>query len=506
MGIKIVTGGTTGLQDGTLVSSGNRLTFTGAGNVSAHVRCDDGYWSADQAFDLQDITGVLPLEVSFNGGSTWLDDADNPVCPEIEDVNFPILLRQTAPVGVGETAREFSTPGDAGTYTAIAALSTPTLTATANGASQIDLSWTNVANEDGYTLDRSTAADFSANLVSVSKGAGVTTHQATGLTSGVTYYFRVRAEGSGRYSDSGYGTDDAVPPAVTTVTIGSDYATALANEGPYGICSDGTNTWAVFRGTGSVAKITPSGTITVYVINASAGLYNICYGPDGNLWITDWGRDYIIKMSTAGSVLGSYATTAGAGAFGICTDGTDLFFTEYLTLKVSKITTGGTISQRTTVAGAPSHMCIGPDGNVWASLANNKVAKYVVSGGAVTEYALTGAAAPNGICSDGTKLWVSCTGTSKIAQMSTAGVETVLGTTVADARYICADPSGNIWYTQYTDSKVGVVTAAGSFLTAQGIAHGTGPLGIVFVGGKAWFCVNYPGGSNKGYIGTATAS
>lgn len=239
MGIKVVTGGTTGLQDGTLVSSGNRLTFTGAGSVSAHVRCDDGYWSDDQAFTLEDVVGVLPLEVSFDGGSTWLDDADGPVCPEIEDVNFPVLFRQTAPAAVGETAREFSTPGDGGTYNAITALSTPTLTATVISSSQIDLSWTNVANEDaspGYTIERS--LDGSSWSALTTKAANVTTHSDTGLSPSTRYYYRVKAEGSGRYSDSGWGTDDdttsAPPPFVSDSFTGTDDTVITSHTGETG--------------------------------------------------------------------------------------------------------------------------------------------------------------------------------------------------------------------------------------------------------------------------------
>lgn len=235
MALKIVTGGTTGAADGTLVSSGNPLVIVALNTaVNAHIRCDDGYWSADQSFDVP-----AELEVSFDGGSTWYDNADEPItAPEIYAVNVPIKIRQT--VAAGSTSGSFVTDG---TYTAIAALSTPTLTCTVASSTQIDLSWTNVSNEDaspGYTLDRSTAADFSANLVTVTKDANVTTHSATGLTTGTRYYFRVRAEGSGRYSDSGYGTDDDTPAA----TVGTFYSVA----GGDGVVQKSGAVWATQRG------------------------------------------------------------------------------------------------------------------------------------------------------------------------------------------------------------------------------------------------------------------
>lgn len=240
MGFGIYTGGTTGLTDGTLVSASNKLTFPSITTVlDAHIRCGEDEYSAQIDFD--DIP--LELEISFNAGGVWYGIGEAPFYAatsqgpgnsDVWDVNYPIKLRQVAvPVTADDT---FTTDG---TVSACTALSTPTLTATP-GDTLIDLSWTNVANEDGYTLDRSTAVDFSANLVSVSKGAGVTTHTATGLTNGVTYYFRVKAEGSGRYSDSGYGTDDATPYTLTTATFSPSLD---GNTVGY----HATNSWATVR-------------------------------------------------------------------------------------------------------------------------------------------------------------------------------------------------------------------------------------------------------------------
>lgn len=245
MGFGIYTGGTTGLTDGTLVSASNKLTFPSITTVlDAHIRCGEDEYSAQ--IDFNDIP--LELEISFNAGGVWYGignapfyaaTSQGPGNSDVWDVNYPIKLRQVAvPVTADDT---FTTDG---TVSACTALSTPTLTATP-GDTEIDLSWTNVANEDGYTLDRSTASDFSANLVSVSKGAGVTTHTATGLTNGVTYYFRVKAEGSGRYSDSGYGTDDATPAgAPTTDTF---YANA-GGDGAVRTFGSGGGWFATARG------------------------------------------------------------------------------------------------------------------------------------------------------------------------------------------------------------------------------------------------------------------
>ena len=213
MPLKIVTGGTTGAADGTLVSSSNKLTFTALNTaIDAHIRCDDGYWTNDE-----DFTVPTEVEVSFDGGLTWYDSGDNPITvPEIEDVNYAIKFRQTT---AAASTSGTLTSGLTVTYSAITALSTPTLTAT-GGDTIVDLSWTNVANEDGYTIERGTdGVNYSALTT---KSAGVTTHQDTGRTNGTTYYYRVRAEGSGRYSDSGWGSANATPAVSVTFTDNFD--------------------------------------------------------------------------------------------------------------------------------------------------------------------------------------------------------------------------------------------------------------------------------------------
>ena len=68
------------------------------------------------------------------------------------------------------------------------------LTATATSTSQINLSWTNNAtNQSGFQIDQATNSGFTQGLTTVTVGANATTYNATGLTTGTTYYYRVRA-------------------------------------------------------------------------------------------------------------------------------------------------------------------------------------------------------------------------------------------------------------------------------------------------------------------------
>lgn len=96
-------------------------------------------------------------------------------------------------------------------------LATPTLTATVISSTQIDLSWTNVANESSYLLQSS--PDNSTWTTIDSPAANVTTYSNTGLTPSTLYYYRIKAVGDGvTYSDSNYGTDSD-----TTSSGGASY-------------------------------------------------------------------------------------------------------------------------------------------------------------------------------------------------------------------------------------------------------------------------------------------
>jgi hypothetical protein len=69
------------------------------------------------------------------------------------------------------------------------------------------LSWTNVANESSYLLQRS--PDNSTWTTINSPAVNVTSYSNTGLTPSTLYYYRIKAVGDGiSYSDSAYGTDN----------------------------------------------------------------------------------------------------------------------------------------------------------------------------------------------------------------------------------------------------------------------------------------------------------
>lgn len=222
MSLKIVTGGTTGAADGTLVSSSNKIVFTALDTpVDCHMRADNDTYSADTSFTMPSDGQV---QVSFDGGSTWKAFATNPNSygADIGDLNVAIKLRQHAP-GASSTGT-FQTDSTTPASTALGQVAG--LSVTPGNASN-SLSWTALANRTYYKIERATNSGFTTGLTTLSSTATATTYSDTGLTNGTTYWYRVTGIGTVRYSDgapsaSANGTPSAVSLIVSSTFTGSD--------------------------------------------------------------------------------------------------------------------------------------------------------------------------------------------------------------------------------------------------------------------------------------------
>lgn len=206
MALKIVTGGTTGAADGTLVSSSNKIVFGALDTVvDCHIRADDDTYSADASFSMPSDGAV---QVSFDGGSTWKEFANNPASygVDIGDLNVAIKLRQHA----NATASTGTFQTDATTPAATALADVTGFTAT-GGGSQVALSWSAVTNRSFYQIDRATNSGFTTGVaLDISPGQTTTSFTDTGRTDGTTYYYRIKALGRVRYKDSAnYATANA---------------------------------------------------------------------------------------------------------------------------------------------------------------------------------------------------------------------------------------------------------------------------------------------------------
>lgn len=212
MALKIVTGGTTGLANGTLVSSSNKIVFAALDTaVDCHIRSDDDTYSADTTFSMPSDGAV---QVSFDGGSTWKAFSDNPASygVDIGDLNVAIKLRQhaNATASTGTFQTDATTPA----ATTLADVTGFTVTP---GTSQNALSWSAVTNRSFYQIDRATNSGFTTGVaLDISPGLTTTSLTDTGLTAGTTYYYRIKAIGRVRYKDSAnYATGNGTPTSQT---------------------------------------------------------------------------------------------------------------------------------------------------------------------------------------------------------------------------------------------------------------------------------------------------
>ncbi|GAW93591.1 Ig-like domain-containing protein [Calderihabitans maritimus] len=234
------------------------------------------YW------DITDFTGtvdddVIYLEYSYDNGTSWnlaysyttstfpgpglisYPAGDVPVgWTNVDIANVQMRIRTVAEPnankadGVVIYADVFYIDVD---YTAASDTEPPTwpssnsLSVTAAGSTQIDLSWTNDASDnvgvDHWEVWRSTTAGGPYTLIDDTLPAGSSSYSDTTVTGGNTYYYVVRVvDAAGNYTESNEASDTT--PSGTTATTGALYPTSATPSGTvsnpdYVLADDGTS-------------------------------------------------------------------------------------------------------------------------------------------------------------------------------------------------------------------------------------------------------------------------
>jgi phosphatidylserine/phosphatidylglycerophosphate/cardiolipin synthase-like enzyme len=120
------------------------------------------------------------------------------------------------------------------------------LTAAAVSPTQINLSWTDVAGESGYKIERKLSTSSTWAQIATT-GADATTYQNTsGLTANTTYNYRVRAWTSG--GNSGYSNTATATTPATSPDTGRILADAYVRGGQYASTNFGRTTELIVKG------------------------------------------------------------------------------------------------------------------------------------------------------------------------------------------------------------------------------------------------------------------
>jgi virginiamycin B lyase len=240
------------------------------------------------------------------------------------------------------------------------------------------------------------------------------------------------------------------------------------------------NLWATvdaYPGKGGIAKITPSGQITVYLLPTSgADLGYITVGSDGNLWFTEHSPNKFGRITPSGTITEFPFEDIGApngiingpdGRLWICEQGAFNVNTGHQTYgRIERVNTDGTIYATYDIApnnwqNVPEDITVGADSKLWFTQFNAiSQTIYEISnvtlGGTITQY------------------------------------DTPTTNAGPGSPILAGD--GNVWFTEAYAAQLGRITPSGritEFPLPQGSAQfPTAPYGLTTNGGKhlqIWF-------------------
>lgn len=240
----------------------------------------------------------------------------------------------------------------------------------------------------------------------------------------------------------------------------------------------------------------PLGQVTEYGgLSSGADPERIAAGPDGNLWFTEYGTGSVGRITTAGGVT-EYTTGRTFGAFAI-TAGPDgnLWFANADYGDVGTITPAGELTEHVLAGGEIADIAAGPDGNLWFTRPVAGQIATITPAGEVTVVATFAdfrasaysiAAGPDG------NMWFTMPSANRVGKVTTAGAVTEYATGISAGAVpysIALGPDGNLWFTESSGNRIGKITTAGVVTEhAAGISAGSSPHEIAAgPDGNMWF-------------------
>lgn len=270
---------------------------------------------------------------------------------------------------------------------------------------------------------------------------------------------------------------------------------------PITVGSDG-NLWTTFSGGDAMARMTPSGVVTLF--HPGVGFPEIIFGHcidgrDEGVWCSNGGGAIVRTdvVTGATSIFNGFPPGSGANDIALGPDGA-IWFTDFGTNQVGRMTLSGAVTEYPIPAAfvGPRSITVGPDRALWFTGDNGQVGRLDTNGGGfryynLPEYPILAAVQFTAITTgpDG-NLWLSAfTGPTSIVRLTPGGsiTEFPIGNSASNILDITRGPDGAMWFTENFGSKIGRITVGGS-LTEYSLTPGAGPVGIT-VGrdGAIWF-------------------
>jgi virginiamycin B lyase len=245
----------------------------------------------------------------------------------------------------------------------------------------------------------------------------------------------------------------------------------------------------------NVARITPGGAITEFLVCQFCFPNDIVQGPGGILYFTK-SDPALGRITTAGEVLPDVVVPNSlANGNGIAAAGNVVFFAAFNTNSIwryNAATDSFTEFPVPTAGAVPYDVAIAADGSVWfTEFGADQLGRLNPATGAITETALgSGANGPRGIAiaTDG-KVWFTkrFDNTVGFLDPATNAVTEFPLAAGAGPEGIAAAPDGSVWFTQSVAGNVARITTGGVITEGKRV-KGSEPFGItVAPNGDPWY-------------------
>jgi virginiamycin B lyase len=231
---------------------------------------------------------------------------------------------------------------------------------------------------------------------------------------------------------------------------------------------DGNVWYADFDGNrGVIARITPTGKITEFVMPHGRGAAGLGPGRDGNIWITEGVNDRLARFDLRSQTFTEFKLPHPASGPCKVAAGPDgaIWFTELGAGRIGRITMAGKITEFEvpTKNAQPFMIVRGPDGALWFTEYNAGKIGRITTDGEFTEYPTSGVgtAPMHIVVAPGKDLWFTEAGGNALGRITMKGelTEFTFGGVYTNPDGITVGSDKRIWFTQFAADALGTVVS-----------------------------------------------